>query len=167
MLDIPAASPNTDWSASVGLYVFLLFFFLFPPRARLAAYAVGWHPSARAESKLRGLGQVDVIARERAAGSAPPGDRLAAPTTVWWPEFDPLFPRDWNAPGGELAGSTCRSETRHDEAYFEPLRDLELPRDTELYLGLVHRSDGLEGSKRASGIDPMADLAFEPVPSLK
>jgi pimeloyl-ACP methyl ester carboxylesterase len=24
-----------------------------------------------------------------------PGDRLATPTTVLWPEFDPLFPRDW------------------------------------------------------------------------
>jgi len=25
-----------------------------------------------------------------------PGDRIGAPTTVLWPEFDPLFPRDWS-----------------------------------------------------------------------
>jgi len=25
-----------------------------------------------------------------------PADRLATPTTVLWPEFDPLFPRDWS-----------------------------------------------------------------------
>ncbi|MBV9195859.1 MAG: hypothetical protein JO168_17110 [Solirubrobacterales bacterium] len=37
---------------------------------------------------------------------------------------------------------------RDDPAYFEPLRQLELPDDTELYLGLVHYRDGVEGARR-------------------
>jgi hypothetical protein len=37
---------------------------------------------------------------------------------------------------------------RDDEAYFAPLRDLGTPADTELYLGLVHESDGVEGTRR-------------------
>lgn len=37
---------------------------------------------------------------------------------------------------------------RDDAAYFEPLADLELPESTELYLGLVHHEDGVEGAQR-------------------
>lgn len=37
---------------------------------------------------------------------------------------------------------------RSDEAYFAPLRGLELHPETELYLGLVHASDGVEGARR-------------------
>jgi hypothetical protein len=37
---------------------------------------------------------------------------------------------------------------RDDDAYFAPLRELRLPQGTELYLGLVHLSDGLEGSRK-------------------
>ncbi|HEY0492671.1 MAG TPA: hypothetical protein VGD57_04300 [Candidatus Dormibacteraeota bacterium] len=37
---------------------------------------------------------------------------------------------------------------RADDAYFAPLRDLRLPPETELYLGLVHRTDGAEGTRR-------------------
>ena len=37
---------------------------------------------------------------------------------------------------------------RDDDAYFAPLAGLELPDDTELYLGLVHREDGVEGASR-------------------
>ncbi|SCC30201.1 hypothetical protein GA0061083_0054 [Pseudarthrobacter enclensis] len=37
---------------------------------------------------------------------------------------------------------------RHDDAYFVPLRDLPLPEHTELYLGLVHREDGIQGARR-------------------
>ena len=37
---------------------------------------------------------------------------------------------------------------RTDEAYFAPLRDLRLHPETELYLGLVHHSDGVEGTRR-------------------
>lgn len=35
---------------------------------------------------------------------------------------------------------------RSDDAYFAPLRDLELPEETELCLGLVHHTDGVEGT---------------------
>jgi ubiquinone/menaquinone biosynthesis C-methylase UbiE len=35
---------------------------------------------------------------------------------------------------------------RTDEAYYAPLADLRLRPETELYLGLVHRTDGLEGT---------------------
>ncbi len=37
---------------------------------------------------------------------------------------------------------------RADDAYFEPLADLRLPEDTELYLGLVHFEDGVAGTQR-------------------
>lgn len=36
---------------------------------------------------------------------------------------------------------------RRDEAYFGPLADLRLGEQTELYLGVVHYTDGLEGAK--------------------
>jgi hypothetical protein len=37
---------------------------------------------------------------------------------------------------------------RVDDAYFAPLRDLRLAPETELYLGLVHATDGVEGTRR-------------------
>jgi hypothetical protein len=37
---------------------------------------------------------------------------------------------------------------RADDAYFEPLRNLKLRPETELCLGLVHYTDGLEGAKK-------------------
>ena len=37
---------------------------------------------------------------------------------------------------------------RADAAYFAALRNLRLKPDTELYLGLVHLSDGLEGARK-------------------
>lgn len=37
---------------------------------------------------------------------------------------------------------------RDDAAYFAPLAGLDLPAETELYLGLVHREDGAEGAQR-------------------
>jgi len=39
-------------------------------------------------------------------------------------------------------------KARDDEDYFAPLRNLALPAGTELYLGLVHLSDGLDGTRR-------------------
>ncbi len=36
---------------------------------------------------------------------------------------------------------------RNDEAYFAPLLDLKLQRRTKLFLGLVHDSDGVEGTR--------------------
>jgi hypothetical protein len=37
---------------------------------------------------------------------------------------------------------------RADRAYFAPLANLRLHPETELYLGLVHQTDGLEGTRR-------------------
>jgi hypothetical protein len=37
---------------------------------------------------------------------------------------------------------------RNDSAYFEPLRRLALGADTEVYLGLVHLKDGVEGARQ-------------------
>ena len=37
---------------------------------------------------------------------------------------------------------------RHDDAYFTPLRELKLQPATRLYLGLIHFTDGVEGSRR-------------------
>ena len=37
---------------------------------------------------------------------------------------------------------------RSDQGYFAPLRDLRLHSETELYLGVVHLTDGLEGTRR-------------------
>ncbi|WP_211284840.1 hypothetical protein [Mycobacterium palustre] len=37
---------------------------------------------------------------------------------------------------------------RHDDSYFEPLQDLQLGPQTELYLGLVHYTDGVDGTRR-------------------
>jgi hypothetical protein len=38
--------------------------------------------------------------------------------------------------------------SRDDPEYFRPLRDLHLADTTELYLGLVHRTDGFNGARR-------------------
>jgi methionine synthase II (cobalamin-independent) len=37
---------------------------------------------------------------------------------------------------------------RSDEAFFEPLGELRLDPKTELYLGLIHMTDGIEGAER-------------------
>ena len=41
---------------------------------------------------------------------------------------------------------------RTDDAYFAPLRGLDLSPDTELYLGLVHTGDGVEGTCRRMAV---------------
>src|ERR1700685_2584048 len=37
---------------------------------------------------------------------------------------------------------------RDDDAYFAPLRALRLPESTQLFLGLVHATDGIDGVRR-------------------
>lgn len=37
---------------------------------------------------------------------------------------------------------------RDDDAYFEPLRQLPIPEGTEVYLGLIHYRDGVDGARR-------------------
>ena len=54
---------------------------------------------------------------------------------------------------------------RSDAAYFAPLRDLRLQPETELYLGLVHSSDGEEGTRKriaaASAFVPLFGVGTE------
>ena len=54
---------------------------------------------------------------------------------------------------------------RADVAYFAPLGDLALQDDTELYLGLVHFGDGIDGTERriasASGVVSSFGVATE------
>lgn len=38
--------------------------------------------------------------------------------------------------------------SRDDDAYYAPLADLKLPADCTLFLGLIHRTDGLPGAKK-------------------
>jgi len=38
--------------------------------------------------------------------------------------------------------------SRTDDAYFAPLADLKLGAETELYLGLIHATDGVEGTRK-------------------
>ncbi len=51
---------------------------------------------------------------------------------------------------------------RTDDAYFAPLRILQLHPKTELYLGLVHLTDGVQGTRRrlAAAQKVIADLGF-------
>ena len=37
---------------------------------------------------------------------------------------------------------------RSDETYFKPLGDLNLPAETDLFLGVIHNTDGEEGASR-------------------
>ena len=37
---------------------------------------------------------------------------------------------------------------RADDAFYQPLTQLELPPETELYLGLVHAADGVVGTRK-------------------
>ena len=53
-----------------------------PPGAFVAS--VGWYRAGAA-----------VVARALAERAPAPPDRVTAPTTVLWPEHDPLFPREW------------------------------------------------------------------------
>ncbi len=54
---------------------------------------------------------------------------------------------------------------RDDVEYFEPLGAVDLPAETELYLGLVHTTGGLEGTRRrieaASKVVPSFGVATE------
>lgn len=57
-----------------------------PPGAFTAS--IGWYRA--------GSGMI-----RQSLAEAPPASRIAAPTTVLWPEFDPLFPRAWSDRLGE------------------------------------------------------------------
>lgn len=54
---------------------------------------------------------------------------------------------------------------RADDAYFAPLRDLSLRDETDLFLGLVHLTDGVDGTRRritaAQRVSPAFGVATE------
>ena len=68
-----------------------------PPGAMTAS--VAWYRA--------GSGMVAMSLAERAPA---PADRLAVPTTILWPEHDPLFPPAWSDRLGEFFGDV---EVRH------------------------------------------------------
>jgi ubiquinone/menaquinone biosynthesis C-methylase UbiE len=49
---------------------------------------------------------------------------------------------------------------RDDDAYYAPLAELRLRPETELYLGLVHRTDGVEGTRRRMAVAARFVSAF-------
>ena len=52
--------------------------------------------------------------------SPSPQDRLATPTVVLWPEFDPLFPREWSDRVDEFFGQ-ARLRYVDGVGHFAPL----------------------------------------------
>jgi pimeloyl-ACP methyl ester carboxylesterase len=90
-----------------------------PPGAMTAS--VAWYRA--------GSGMVAMSLAERAPA---PGDRLAVPTTILWPEHDPLFPSAWSDRLGEffsdvevrhLAGVGHFSPVEAPEAFAAAIRD--------------------------------------------
>jgi pimeloyl-ACP methyl ester carboxylesterase len=68
-----------------------------------------------------GSGTVATSLAERAPE---PGDRIAVPTTVLWPEHDPLFPPDWSDRLPEFF-SDVTSHTLAGAGHFSPLEATE------------------------------------------
>jgi len=64
-----------------------------------------------------GAGSVAASLAERAPGA---GGRIAVPTTVLWPEYDPLFPREWSDRIGEFF-SAARLTWLDGIGHFSPL----------------------------------------------
>jgi pimeloyl-ACP methyl ester carboxylesterase len=78
-----------------------------PPGAFAASIA--WYQA--------GAGSVAASLAERAPA---PGDRIAIPTTVLWPEHDPLFPREWSDRIGEFFAA-ARLTWLDGAGHFSPL----------------------------------------------
>ena len=49
---------------------------------------------------------------------------------------------------------------RDDPAYFAPLAEVSVPHETELYLGLIHHEDGVEGAERRAAAAATAQARF-------
>jgi len=80
-----------------------------PPGAFAASIA--WYRS--------GAGSVAASLAERVPD---PGDRIAVPTTVLWPEHDPLFPREWSDRIGEFFAA-AELAWLDGIGHFSPLED--------------------------------------------
>ncbi|HJZ01421.1 MAG TPA: alpha/beta hydrolase [Streptosporangiaceae bacterium] len=64
-----------------------------------------------------GAGSVSASLAERAPE---PDQRIAAPTTVLWPEYDPLFPREWSDRIGEFFAAATLTWL-DDVGHFSPV----------------------------------------------
>jgi len=64
-----------------------------------------------------GAGSVAASLAEKAPA---PGDRVMVPTTVLWPEYDPLFPREWSDRIGEFFAD-ARLTWLDGAGHFSPL----------------------------------------------
>ena len=64
-----------------------------------------------------GAGSVAASLAERPPG---PGQRIAAPTTVLWPQHDPLFPREWSDRIGEFFAAATLTWL-DDVGHFSPV----------------------------------------------
>ena len=60
------------------------------------------------------------VAASLAEKAPVPGDRVAVPTTVLWPEYDPLFPREWSDRVGEFFAD-ARLTWLDGAGHFSPL----------------------------------------------
>jgi pimeloyl-ACP methyl ester carboxylesterase len=80
------------------------------------------------------------VARSLAEQAPELADRLQVPTTVLWPEHDPLFPRDWSDRLDEFFAD-IRLEPVDGVGHFTPL---ECPR--EFASALVTAADGSRAS---------------------
>jgi hypothetical protein len=49
---------------------------------------------------------------------------------------------------------------RADDAFYEPLRELHLGPETELYLGVVHAQDGVEGTRKRMAVAARVVASF-------
>jgi pimeloyl-ACP methyl ester carboxylesterase len=74
-----------------------------------------------------------MVAMSLAEQPPAPEDRIAAPTTVLWPEHDPLFPRAWSDRLGEFF-SDLEVEPLDDVGHFTPV---EAP---EAFAGAIRRA---------------------------
>ena len=74
---------------------------------------------ARARSPRRSTGTAPApgtVAMALQEKPPAPADRIAAPTTVLWPEHDPLFPREWSRPAGRLVRRRAGAPARRRRA---------------------------------------------------
>jgi pimeloyl-ACP methyl ester carboxylesterase len=82
--------------------------------------AVYGPPGAFAASIAWYRGGAGSVAASLAERAPDPGDRIAVPTTVLWPEHDPLFPREWSDRIGEFF-SAARLGRLDGAGHFSPL----------------------------------------------
>ena len=92
-----------------------------PDPAELDRLAAGYgRPGAFTASVNWYRAGAGMVARSVVERAPDPGDRLAVPTTVLWPEHDPLFPHEWS---DRLDDFFSAAELRHLDGvgHFVPL----------------------------------------------